>query len=127
MLQGNTEASFGGESTVTSILGVTPDYAIVRNYAVTEGEFINEGYLLGRSSVVLLKPEVVEGLFGRIEAIEGETVRIEGQPFRVIGILESKGGGLGPKQDDRIIVPLTTAQTRLLRRGGEIEGGYLSW
>jgi putative ABC transport system permease protein len=43
-------------------------------------------------------------------------VRIEGQPFRVIGILESKGGSGFGNQDDRVLVPLTTAQTRLLRR-----------
>ena len=43
-------------------------------------------------------------------------MRIEGQPFRVIGVLESKGGSGFGNQDDRILVPLTTAQTRLLRR-----------
>jgi putative ABC transport system permease protein len=46
-----------------------------------------------------------------------ETVRIEGQPFRVIGVLESKGGSAFANQDDQVLVPLTTAQTRLLRRG----------
>lgn len=118
-LQGNGEVTFSGESTTTSIVGVTADYAPVRNYEVTEGEFINPGHLLGRSSVALLGPEVAEDLFGRTEAITGETVRIEGQPFRVIGILEEKGGGgFGPSEDDQVLVPLTTAQVRLLRRGG---------
>jgi putative ABC transport system permease protein len=46
----------------------------------------------------------------------GETVRIEGQPFRVVGVLESKGGSGFSNEDDRVVVPLTTAQTRLLRR-----------
>jgi len=119
LLQGSGEVTFGGHSKVTSIVGATPDYATVRNYAVTEGEFINDGHLLGRASVVLLGPDVAEALFDRTEAIVGETVRIEGQPFRVIGILEAKGGGgFGPSEDDRVLVPMTTAQTRLLRRSG---------
>ncbi len=120
LLQGGGEVSFGGESTNTQIQGVTPNYAELRNYNVTEGEFLNEGHMLGRSSVVLLGPDVAETLFGRTEAIVGETVRIEGQPFRVIGVLEAKGGGgFGPSEDDQVMVPLSTAQTRLLRRSSD--------
>ncbi len=116
-LQGSGEVTFGGESTTTTIQGVTPEYSLVRNYDVTEGEFINEGHILGRASVAILGPEVADALFGRREAVTGETIRVEGQPFRVIGVLEAKGGGgFGPSEDDQIIIPLTTAQTRLLRR-----------
>jgi len=46
----------------------------------------------------------------------GETIRIEGRPFRVIGVLESEGGSAFGNQDDRVLVPLTTAQTRLISR-----------
>jgi putative ABC transport system permease protein len=66
--------------------------------------------------VVLLGPDVADRLFGRKEGLVGETVRIEGQPFTVLGVLESKGGSGFSNQDDQILVPLTTAQTRLLRR-----------
>jgi putative ABC transport system permease protein len=119
VLQGDGVVTYGGESTSTQISGVTPIYAQVRNYEVTEGEFINEGHLLGRASVVLLGPDVAEALFGRTEAIVGETIRVEGQPYRVIGILKAKGGGgFGPSEDDQIMVPLTTAQARLIRRSG---------
>ncbi|GAB4475786.1 MAG: ABC transporter permease [Anaerolineales bacterium] len=116
MLMGNGKVSYGGESVVTSIEGVTPDFAEVRNYRVTEGEFISEEHMLGRSSVVLLGPDVAEKLFGRKEGLVGETVRIEGQPFRVLGVLESKGGSSFSNQDDRVMVPFTTAQARLIRR-----------
>ncbi len=117
LLQGSAEVTFGGASTNTQLSGVTPNYAVMRNYTVTEGEFINEGHLLGRSSVVILGPDVAEALFGRTEAVVGETVRVEGQPFRVIGVLEAKGGGgFGPSEDDQILVPLSTAQARLIRR-----------
>ena len=63
-----------------------------------------------------LGPEVADKLFGRRELITGETIRIEGQPFRVIGILEPKGGGSFGSQDNVILVPLTTARVRLLDR-----------
>ena len=115
-LNGNGKVSFGGETTNTSIEGVTPDYARVRSLGVTEGSFITQEHILGRASVVLLGTDVADTLFGRTEGLVGETVRIEGQPFRVVGVLESKGGSAFSNEDDRVIVPLTTAQTRLLRR-----------
>jgi len=116
MLQGNGEVNFSGESMITTIMGVTPEYEIVRNSPVTEGEFISDAHLLGRAAVVLLGTEVADTLFGRKSSLVGETVRIEGQPFRVIGILEEKGGGPMGSQDNQVLVPMTTAQARLLRR-----------
>jgi len=116
MLQGSAKVAIGGESTTTSVVGVTPEYTIVRNVGVTEGEFISPEHMLGKSSVVLLGTDVAEKLFDRTEGLVGETVRIEGQPFRVIGVLEPKGGSSFSNEDDRVLVPLTTAQTRLLRR-----------
>ncbi len=68
------------------------------------------------ASVVLLGPEVADRLFGRREGITGETVRIEGQPFRVLGVLEAKGGSSFGSEDDVVLVPFTTAQSRLIRR-----------
>ena len=104
-----------GESTRTTVYGVTPSYEQVRNYAVTEGAFISTDQDLGRASVVLLGPDTAEKLFGRREGLVGEVVRIEGQPFRVTGILESKGGSSFGSQDDLAIIPLSTAQARLIR------------
>lgn len=116
VLSGQAKVSAGGESKSTSVEGVTPAYSPVRNLNVTEGEFINEEHLLGQASVVLLGPDVAEKLFGRTEGLVGETVRIEGRPFRVIGVLESKGGSGFSNEDDRVLVPFSTAQTRLIRR-----------
>jgi putative ABC transport system permease protein len=115
-LQGNATVSFGGEQTSPQVLGVTPDYFQVRNYNITEGEFITEEHMLGRASVVLLGPEVAETLFGHADGVTGETIRVEGQPFRVIGVLESKGGGAFGSEDNQVIIPFTTAQARLIRR-----------
>jgi putative ABC transport system permease protein len=119
VINGNVEVTFFRERASTQAIGVTPAYETVRNYALTEGEFIREEHILGRASVVLLGPEVAEKLFDRRDGVTGETIRIEGQPFRVLGVLESKGGSSFGSQDDVVLVPFSTAQTRLLRRSRE--------
>lgn len=118
-IQGNGTVTFGSEQANTQITGITPSYEEVRNYGLLEGEFINEEHVLGRASVVLLGPEVADKLFGRREGITGEIVRIEGQPFRVLGVLEPKGGSSFGSQDDLVLVPFATAQARLIRRTRE--------
>jgi putative ABC transport system permease protein len=115
-LQGDATVAFGGEQTSPQLFGVTPEYFEVRNLNLAEGDPITEEHMLGRASVVLLGPEVAEALFGHADGVTGETVRIEGQPFRIIGVLESKGGGAFGSEDNQVLVPFTTAQTRLIRR-----------
>jgi putative ABC transport system permease protein len=121
ILQINREVTYAGEQTTTSIIGALPSYFAVQNVNVTEGEVLTEEHLLGRASVAIIGPETADTLFGRHEGLVGETIRIEGQPFRLIGVLESKGGGAFGSQDDRVIIPLTSAQTRLMRGGGQDE------
>jgi len=115
-LQGNAELSFGGERTSTQLFGVTPDYFTVRNLVLTEGVYITEEHILGRASVVVLGPETAEAIFGHPDGVTGETVRIERQPFRVLGVLEARGGGMFGSEDNVAIIPLSTAQARLIRR-----------
>ncbi len=115
-IQGNVKVTYSGERVNTEINGITADYQQVRNYGLIEGEFITADHLLERASVAVIGPDVADNLFKRRGGITGETIRIEGQPFRVIGVLESKGGSAFGSQDNIILVPLTTAQTRLLRR-----------
>jgi len=116
VLQGQVSVSFGGETANTTIQGITPDFSEVRNRTVTEGEYIDEAHILGRASVALPGIDTADKLFGRTSGLAGETFRIEGQPFRVIGILEERGGSSFNNEDDLILVPITTAQARLLRR-----------
>jgi putative ABC transport system permease protein len=115
-LQGNGIASYGGEQISSQLFGITPDYFQVRNLELAEGEPITEEHMLGRASVVILGSEVAETLFGHADGVTGETIRIEGQPFRVIGVLESKGGGAFGSEDNQVLIPFTTAQSRLIRR-----------
>ncbi len=116
VLEGSGLVTAGGEQIDTIIDGVTPEYFTVRNYTLIEGEFLSEEHMLGRASVVLLGPDVADKLFSRREGLVGETVRIEGQPFRVLGVLASKGGGSFGSEDNRVIIPMNTAQARLIRR-----------
>src|SRR5512141_602440 len=115
-LQGNGVVSFGGEQTSPQLFGVTPEYFQVRNLQMAEGDPITEEHMLGRASVVILGSETATDLFGHSDGVTGETVRIEGQPFRVIGVLQSKGGGAFGSEDNQALVPFTTAQARLIRR-----------
>ncbi len=116
VLQGNAEVAANGEVSTVTLTGVTPEYFPVRNYAVAEGEIVTEEHILGRASVVLLGVEVADTLFGRRDGLIGETVRVEGQPFRVIGVLEERGGGMMGSQDNEILIPFSTAQMRILHR-----------
>lgn len=100
----------GRNNTNTQILGVTPAYAEVRKVSVASGSFITQHDVDGLGKVAVLGPQVVSDLFGEGASPIGETVRINGQSFRVIGVTTSKGGTGFQNQDDMIIVPLTTAQ-----------------
>jgi putative ABC transport system permease protein len=116
VVYGYVNASYSGETTRPELLGVTSNFEETANYAMTEGDFISDENVNGRASVALLGPDVAEKLFGRDSMVTGETIRLEGQPFRVIGVLESKGGGSVGSQDNVVFVPITTARVRLLDR-----------
>ncbi|HNE03067.1 MAG TPA: ABC transporter permease [Anaerolineales bacterium] len=120
-IQGNALITFSSEKTSTSISGVTPEYSQVRNLEIAEGEFINQEHILGRMSVVVLGPETAIDLFGHADGIVGETIRIEGQPFRIIGVLVARGGGAFGSEDNSAYIPFTTAQARLIKRGARDE------
>lgn len=116
VLSQRLEATFGSESTITEIQGVTSQYFALTNLSTSEGEAIGEVHLLGRAAVAVIAPDAADDLFGRHAGIVGETIRIEGQPFRVLGVTVAKGGSGFSNQDNRIYIPLTTAQARLIRR-----------
>jgi putative ABC transport system permease protein len=116
VLSSMRQVTFGSEKTTTSIDGVTPGYVKVSNYSFLEGDGITEEHVLGKASVAVLGVDVADKLFDRREGLIGETIRIEGQPFRIIGILTPKGGGSFGSQDNLVMIPFSTAQSRLLRR-----------
>jgi putative ABC transport system permease protein len=115
-VSGNVEISFASERSHIQGFGVTDNYDEIRNLDLSEGDFINETHILGRSAVVVLGADTAETLFGRTDNLVGEVVRIEGQPFRVIGVAERMGGSGFSSPDEQVYFPLTTGQIRLIRR-----------
>jgi putative ABC transport system permease protein len=119
VIQEGGEVSGGGETTVTEIWGITPDFHSVRNLSTVEGDVISDDQFLGYASVALIGPDTAQKLFGRTEGLVGETIRIGGSPFRITGVLEAKGGGAFGSQDDRVLIPMTTARARVIHRPGD--------
>ena len=117
-----TQVVFERENTNTQVVGVTPSYLDVRVYELEDGRAIDEADLGRRAQVALLASETAEELFGLRNPV-GHTIRIDGPPFEVVGVLKSKGGTSIGSLDDRVFVPITTAYYRLGAQrtaGGEI-------
>ena len=102
----------GRQNTFTQVVGVTPEYQFVRNFPVGSGQFVSPAHVTNRSVVAVLGSRVAETLFGFRDPV-GQTVRINGRQFTVIGVLESQGGGALGLFDDQVLVPITTAYYRL--------------
>ena len=111
-IRASGQVTAGRNNTFAQILGVTPEYAQVRNVPIEEGDFISQGHLNNYSQVAVLGQTVSETLFGNRDAV-GQPIRINGRQFEVIGTLEGKGGGLFGSQDHQILVPITTAYYRV--------------
>ncbi|GAB4525479.1 MAG: ABC transporter permease [Anaerolineales bacterium] len=116
IIRGQVTVSISGEGTSTSLVATTPDYLQVENIDLSEGIWLTDAHMTGRASVAVLGPDTAENLFGRSTGVTGQKIRIDGQIFRVIGVTETQGGTGFNNPDDQVIVPLTTAQARLLRR-----------
>jgi len=107
------EVAVGDESTAAIIEATTPEYEYTLNFPVEYGQFITDRHVASRDMVTVLGSKVAEDLFGDDDPV-GKRVRINGRPFSVIGVLETKGGQLmGISMDSIVVVPITTYQTRL--------------
>ena len=111
-LRTNAQVVAGRENTSTQVVGVTSEYRVIRNFPVSSGQFISPVHVQNVSEVAVLGSQVAETLFGFRDPV-GQTVRINGRQFSVIGVLESKGGSALGNQDDLVMVPITTAYYRL--------------
>ncbi len=97
----------------TDIAGVTPAYPALRNLKIADGTFISEADVNARSRVAVLGSRAYAKLFEEGAYPIGQTIKINRISFRVIGVMEEKGGSAFDTTDSTIYVPLTTAQTRL--------------
>jgi putative ABC transport system permease protein len=105
---------YQGQNINTRLMGVTPGYETVSSLTLADGEFISESDQEARSLVVVLGSSVAENLFGSTGGVVGQKVRLNGQPYKVVGVLESKGGTGFMNQDDQVFIPLSTVLNRLV-------------
>ena len=111
--QGNVMAQYEVNETDTTATGVTSAYQTVRNYEVTIGRFVTDEDSEYRSRVAVLGSEVAADLFPDSDYPIGESIRLNDISFEVVGVLAEKGDTGPTSNDDLIMIPLSTAQTRL--------------
>jgi putative ABC transport system permease protein len=103
----------GSANWTTSVVGTEPDWLSVRARSLSAGRFITSQDVASRAAVVVLGAETAQELFGPAIAV-GQTVNVNGIPMQVIGELTAIGSSSSTNDDDTAIVPITTAQTRLI-------------
>ena len=105
---------YGNNNWNTSVQGVTPEFMSIRSLSISNGAFIAANDMNKRSRVAVIGTTVAENLFDKENPV-GKNIRINNQPYKIIGLLESKGqSSMGQDQDDMVYVPITTAQERML-------------
>ncbi len=109
----NAQVEYGKTVIRTSIVGVTPEFSAVRSYAPIGGDFITAEAVSAAAPVAVLGWRMAERLFPEDVYPIGQNIRINRVSFRVIGVMEEKGGSGFNSPDNDILVPISTAQQRL--------------
>ncbi len=115
------QVAYLGNNANGRILGVTPEYLDTMNASVANGDFFTAANVTSRSAVVVLGAQIAQTLFDTADPV-GQSVRLNGQTFRVIGVMQAKGGTGFLNTDTQMYLPITTAISRL-SRGGRSGGG----
>jgi len=108
--QNRAQVTTGSNNTNTTIKGVTPTYTGIHKVAIESGVFITERDVTSMTKVAVVGSQVVTDLFGEGASAIGQSIRIQGMAFKIIGITTSKGGSGMTNQDNVIYIPLSTAQ-----------------
>lgn len=109
------QAVYGANNTPTTVYGVDLDYMEIRRYRVADGDIFSEHDVKTAAKVCLIGKTVADELFPNGDNPVGKVIRFGTIPFRIVGMLESKGyNSMGMDQDDLIIAPYTTVQKRIL-------------
>lgn len=107
------QAIANGRNWSTTITGESPDYLKIRDWKLASGAMFAEREVRAAAKVAIIGSKTSNELFGPLNPV-GQAVRVKNIPFVIIGLLESKGAGMGGQnQDDRIIIPYTTAMKRI--------------
>lgn len=113
MTNGSYVVIYQNKNWTTSISGVSYNYLDVNNWSMKSGRFLSEKNVQNRERVAVVGKTVVKNLFGDEDPV-GAEIRVKNIPFRIIGVLNSKGSGaMGNDQDDMVIIPYTTAMERV--------------
>ena len=116
----SAQVVYGNSNWNTSITGSTPDILQVRNWEMAAGAMFTEQDVRSAAKVCVIGQTVAKELFGYSDPIDA-AIRIKSIPFRVVGMTTKKGANSwGQDQDDFILVPVTTAQRRLVRFGSKV-------
>ena len=114
-LRGSGQVVAAGANWSTTFYGVTTDYFEVREWTLLEGRPFEQAETGGAAKVAILGQTVATNLFGSPAAALDQVVRIRTVPLTVVGVLSPKGQTLsGSDQDDIVLMPITTARTRVL-------------
>ncbi len=109
------QAIYGANNYPTTVYGVSPEYMEIRKYSLAQGEMFAEQDMVSSAKVCVIGKTIVDNLFTNGEDPVGKIIRFGKIPFRVIGVLTSKGyNSMGMDQDDLILAPYTTIQKRVL-------------
>ena len=103
---------FGSKNWGAQMQGVTPEFEQVRNVEMKYGSFISHGHVRNNTSVAVLGSSVSEALFGFRDPV-GQSVKVNGKPFTVIGVTESQEGGFFGGFNELVFAPLTTLHYRM--------------
>ncbi|MGH7562593.1 MAG: ABC transporter permease [Gemmatimonadales bacterium] len=113
-LQRSLQVKYGNTNLNINVLGTTPNYVVVRNYTITQGRMFTPGDDEARQRYAVVGSAVPTMLNVHPAGLIHQTLLIRGQPFEVIGVLSEKGSqGSFENPDERILIPLTTAQYRI--------------
>jgi putative ABC transport system permease protein len=116
VISGNVTAKHGTENVSVSVEGITPAYEDVQDFHVQSGRFLLEIDTDYRQKVALIGTDTAEDLFGTDSPV-GEKVQLNGTSFKIVGLLESKGTTSGGSSDEKILIPISTAERFLQSKG----------
>lgn len=114
IVQKKVPVKFNNEKVFSDVFGVYDEYFDMSNLGLTSGEYFTKADVKGMTRMCVIGSQIAKDLFGDKDPI-GQTLKIEGGKFEILGTLEEKGGGFGDKPDSRIYIPYFTAQRQIFK------------
>lgn len=118
MVTSNQQVVYKTANTNSRIVGTTADYASVRNLTLSSGSFIGEQNVTSYSRVAVIGATISETLFGEDASPVGNSIKVGGIIFKIVGVVEASGGSTSDSNDYAIYVPMTTAQRYFVGSSG---------